>query len=616
MSITMAYLRCLQSVKAAADDGELERKRVKPADLDVYFEPLESPVLAQEPAPYALQKHVSTVRKQIWKIADGTVNTFRNAKTRILNVKDGVINTYEEAKSNPLSMLRPGCITAAIIAGTIVPGRGKKRVLRLASGTLGGTLAAGVAYPHKTLQIATGVYNKTKDVTTSLVEIMKKRAEDSRAAPSVHDENATKHANHTAEVITASLGEGEFPEPEEEKEMAPKGVVQEKIQGDTAVEITSESSLPTAVEEGKKDLQLVKDVTTATSENEIKIAKNFQGEDVCLIDILAEEEAVGLKEISETEEGENVSHEELVSAGLKDEEMLESNFEVRVDVQAVEKIVEAVKVGEVKNAVKVEEKEEIVFGIMEADKSKEESTLVSAEVNVEEDRKIAEEVGIAETNEETAEEDAMMVSKEEETIDNEEEKCQSEIVESQAETTVEAEVNEEFIREDTLVSDEVKPDVPVEEVILEREGESLVIAEDVNVGASEEGKIEGEAVTIQVEEPSQEAALEQAQVEVVDSTQNSSTEIEANIPNEENISETSKKSGEGEWVVVDVNEVPVVNEDSNENSGAAESTKKHDIILEDSSNELNDVKEDTKPESQVDYGQSNPEDKDMYSTRG
>ena len=611
----MAYLRCLQSAKAAADGGELERKRVRPVDLDVYFEPLESPGPVQEPAPYALQKYVSSARKQIWNVADGTVSAFRNTKTRILNVKDGVISTYEEAKSNPLSVLRPGCITAAIIAGTIVPGRGKKRILRLASGTLGGTLAAGVAYPHKTLQIATGVYNKTKDVTTSLVEIMKKRAEDNRTAPLTHDENATKLANHTAEVITASLGEGEFPEPEEETEMTPKGLVQEKIQGDIASEITVESSLPTAAEEGKKDLQLVEDVTSAKSEDEIEIAKNSQGEDVCLIDIPPKEEVVGLKEMSESEEGENVSQEELVSAGLKDEEMLENNFEVRVDVEPVEKVVEAVKVEEVKNVVKDEEKEEMVFGIMEADKSQEESTLVSAEVNVKEDRKIAEEVESAETNQETAEEDAVKVSKEEGTIDNEEEKSQTEIVESQAEMTVEAKVKEDFIKEDALVSNEVKPDVPVEEVVLEKESESLVSAEDVTVGASEKGKFEGE-VTIQVEEPSQGAALEQAQVEEMESAQNSSTEIEANTPSEENISETSEKSGEGEWVVVDAKEMTVVNEDSNKNSGAAESTAKHDIILEDSSNELNEVKEDTKPESQVDYGQSNPEDKDMYSTRG
>eukprot|EP00112_Aurelia_sp_Birch-Aquarium-sp1_P010093 Seg2173.4 transcript_id=Seg2173.4/GoldUCD/mRNA.D3Y31 product="Telomeric repeat-binding factor 2" protein_id=Seg2173.4/GoldUCD/D3Y31 len=541
----MAYLRCLQSVKAAADNAELERKpkRVRPADLDVYFEPhQQSSDLAQEPAPYALQKHVSTVRKQIWRIADGTANVFRNTKTRVLDVKDGVISTYEETKSNPLSMLRPGCITAAIIAGTIVPGRGKKRILRLASGTLGGTLAAGVAYPHKTLQIATGVYSKTKDMTTSLVEIMKKRAEDSKTATPVHDENAIKHAHHTAEVITASLGEGEFPELEEETESAPAeagtekvqaetvaenavelnlsqlnsdpdketgsspvGRVEEKMQGDIAAEIAIE--IPTQVEEGKEDVPIVEDVTTTASSDETKIVKNSQGEDVCLIDIPAMEEVVervGLQENSENQEGKGIGQEELVNAGLKEEELLKNNFEVKIDKDLV------------------------------ADQS---------EINVEEDRKISEEAGGAETNQGKAEEDIVMMSEEEEKIDDEEAKPQTEAVENQTENIVEANMKEEFIQNDDLVYDKIKSEVPAEEIVSDREGKSLVFEEDVRAAASEE-------IT---------------------------TEIEAKIPEEGNISETSKEAGEGEWVVIDASKVPMASQDSNGNSGAVENGAKHDI---------------------------------------
>eukprot|EP00112_Aurelia_sp_Birch-Aquarium-sp1_P025606 Seg859.12 transcript_id=Seg859.12/GoldUCD/mRNA.D3Y31 product="hypothetical protein" protein_id=Seg859.12/GoldUCD/D3Y31 len=636
----MAYLRCLQSVKAAADDAELERKRVRPADLDVYYEPhQELSDLAQEPAPYALQKHVSTVRKQIFRIADGTANVFRNTKTRVLDVKDGVISTYEETKSNPLSMLRPGCITAAIIAGTIVPGRGKKRILRLASGTLGGTLAAGVAYPHKTLQIATGVYSKTKDMTTSLVEIMKKRAEDSKTATPVHDENAIKHAHHTAEVITASLGEGEFPELEEEAENAPAeagtekvqaetvaenavelnlsqlnsdpdketgsspvGRVEEKMQGDIAAEIAIEISLPTAVEQGREDVQIVEDVTTTASSDEIKIVKNSQGEDVCLIDIPAMEEVVErvrLQENSENQEGKSIGQEELVNAGLKEEELLKNNFEVKIDKDLVadqsgeqvtneevfvEKILEPIKVEEaeeVEEAVKGEDNVEIVVRRMEDDKNEEQSTVMSVEINVEEDRKISEEAGGAETNQGKAEEDIVMMSKEEEKIDDEEAKPQTEAVENQTENIVEANMKEEFIKNDDLVYDKIKSEVSAEEVVSDREGKSLVIEEDVKAAASKE-------IT---------------------------TEIEAKIPEEGNISETSKEAGEGEWVVIDASKVPMASQDSNGNSGAVENGAKHNIVLE-LSDELNEVKEDTKAENQVDYGQSNPEDKDMYSTRG
>lgn len=174
----MAYIQLIQTLKAAANDGERRSGPIKPKDLDIYREPVvnaTSQVQGSElNPPNLILNYVSQVRRKVWRFKDVTIKTYDKMEGAVLDAKQGVLSGYEKAISDPLSMLRPGCITAAVLAGAIVQGRGRKPFLRLTSATIAGTLVASVAYPDKALLVAKEGYYKAKDTSLSLVEKMKK----------------------------------------------------------------------------------------------------------------------------------------------------------------------------------------------------------------------------------------------------------------------------------------------------------------------------------------------------------------------------------------------------------------------------------------------------------
>ena len=252
-------------------DEESGTKRVKPADLDIYFEPKSViPYSSLEEKPYALQKYVSVVRKKLWTFKDVTLNAYKSAEASVVGAKDGIVDVYESAKSDPLSMVRPGCITAAVIAGAVVQGRGKKPFLRLTSASVAGALVASVAYPDKAFKVAKNVYMVTKDASVSLAEKMRNIADQAKGTKTDELANATmNHERETVDEQSDDGGTGEFPE------VATVGHV---INADeSSVEAERKPSEGDPQIEGIALVQEPSDVV-------INIIKDDSGEEICLLE--------------------------------------------------------------------------------------------------------------------------------------------------------------------------------------------------------------------------------------------------------------------------------------------------------------------------------------------
>jgi len=178
----MAFTKLMHTLKAAPSDGNVKSRLVKPDDLDIYYEPdfvlQDSQVSSELQPPQILLTYVSAIRKRMWRFKDVTLDTYNRAENALASVKYRAVDVYNTAKTNPLSMLRPGCIAAAAVTGAIVHGRGRKPVLRLTTATIAGTLVASVAYPDKALNTAKKIYYNGKEASLSLVDMMKNWAEE------------------------------------------------------------------------------------------------------------------------------------------------------------------------------------------------------------------------------------------------------------------------------------------------------------------------------------------------------------------------------------------------------------------------------------------------------
>lgn len=247
----MAYMQLLPTLKAASIEGSSRGQRIRPQDLDIYNEPKEHIAVLEQGSelkpPALVLKYVSAVRKKFWGLKDVTVNTYDRAENAILGLRQGVVDVYEKAKSDPLSMVRPGCITAAVLAGAIVQGRGKKPFLRLTSATVAGTLVAGVAYPDKAVRVAKGVYFVARDASSSLVERVKKMSDSGNETKELKTEVYTESEDKS----TLGVNFQEVMEPKLEHQIA--------------------------VEESKEDLN--------SADTDVIIVLDSSGEEVCLLDV-------------------------------------------------------------------------------------------------------------------------------------------------------------------------------------------------------------------------------------------------------------------------------------------------------------------------------------------
>ena len=178
----MAFIQRMHTLKAASSAESAQSRLVKPDDLDIYYEPdfvlQESQATSELQPPQVLLTYVSAVRKRIWRFKDVTLDSYNKAENALASVRHGAVDVYNTAKTNPLSMLRPGCIAAAAVTGAIVHGRGRKPVLRLTTATIAGTLVASVAYPDKAVNTAKKIYYNGKEASLSLVDMMKNWAEE------------------------------------------------------------------------------------------------------------------------------------------------------------------------------------------------------------------------------------------------------------------------------------------------------------------------------------------------------------------------------------------------------------------------------------------------------
>eukprot|EP00794_Sanderia_malayensis_P018135 gene18135-19945_t len=196
----------LSCVNARESDG----KMVKPTELDIYFEPAVKHIHVEPSEPSFLLTQVSGVRKYLWRFSGDVRGIYERYSQGIAGAKEKVNTVYDNAVRDPLTLIRPCGISAAFVVGTLLPGRGRKKFLRLVSATATTSVAAAIAYPQRASQISVTAFNKGRGVSVSLVEYAKKKYAENKTR---RDQNAnlsmdredSKH--ETPEAIALSLGE-------------------------------------------------------------------------------------------------------------------------------------------------------------------------------------------------------------------------------------------------------------------------------------------------------------------------------------------------------------------------------------------------------------------------
>lgn len=167
-------LRNLLSGVEAAEDGNFKPKLMKPSNLDVYWEPDEPVYATTSNQESALLKQVRKGRQFIWQFSGGASSAYTNATQSISKTAAAVENAYDSAVKDPLTLIQPASISAAVFVGALLPGRGRRPFMRLFGASVLGTTATAVSYPKKASEVSISAFHKGKDWGSCLVVSAKK----------------------------------------------------------------------------------------------------------------------------------------------------------------------------------------------------------------------------------------------------------------------------------------------------------------------------------------------------------------------------------------------------------------------------------------------------------
>ncbi|KAL9962062.1 hypothetical protein ACROYT_G031130 [Oculina patagonica] len=156
VSVPVLGVPFLQTVKAGS-------MKVHPRELEIYDDPVEaSQYKPDEEEITVLEEKVSVVRRSVWgwssRVKEG-VTTVRNTFS---SAEDKALEFVELIRTDRQFQIKVGGISAAILSGALLAGKGRRPIRRIFFASVLGTTAAAICYPKQAVDITQTNYQRLK----------------------------------------------------------------------------------------------------------------------------------------------------------------------------------------------------------------------------------------------------------------------------------------------------------------------------------------------------------------------------------------------------------------------------------------------------------------------
>nr|XP_058973320.1 uncharacterized protein LOC131799637 [Pocillopora verrucosa] len=192
----------LQTVKA----GSI---KVHPRELEIYDEPVEiSQVKPDEDKVSAFEEKVSIARRFVWGWTSKVKNSVEETRRTFSSVEERSLEFVQLLHTDRQFQMKVGGITASVLAGALLAGRGRRPIRRIFFSSVLGTTAAAICYPKEAVLITQTNYHRLKTFVIEQWEEHNKRQAERAVKEELKtsvDETKTSTAEVKAE--TASVDE-------------------------------------------------------------------------------------------------------------------------------------------------------------------------------------------------------------------------------------------------------------------------------------------------------------------------------------------------------------------------------------------------------------------------
>lgn len=224
--------------------SSMERKLIKPSELDIYYEPVEMvEIVERSNSPAFLYDNVSTARKKLTGAFSGVLTTHEKLSNFFGSLEDKIKNAYKNTIEDPYFLLTPGVVTLATVSGAAVAGKGRRPFKRSFYALIFGTTALAVSYPERSMDIATtGYYHTTGSLSNLIYQLRNKESITEKAMKEIQPDAKEEKVE---EELTSMHNDSEIMIKEEEVPAIEKIEEELKIEKyDVEVAVTEDNDGP------------------------------------------------------------------------------------------------------------------------------------------------------------------------------------------------------------------------------------------------------------------------------------------------------------------------------------------------------------------------------------
>ncbi|XP_074607529.1 uncharacterized protein LOC141860350 [Acropora palmata] len=173
VSVPILGVPFLSSVKAGS-------VKVHPRELEIYdpVEPSQDTLKPNEEEVTGFEQKVSTVRKFVWGWTTSVQEGIAKAREHFSVAEQKSLEFIELIQTDQEFQMKVGAISAAVLGGAVLAGRGRRPIRRIFYSGAVGTTAVAICYPKQAVDITLTNYDRLKAfVKEQITNLNQKRAE-------------------------------------------------------------------------------------------------------------------------------------------------------------------------------------------------------------------------------------------------------------------------------------------------------------------------------------------------------------------------------------------------------------------------------------------------------
>jgi len=156
VSVPVLGVPFFQTVKAGS-------MKVHPRELEIYDGPVEeSKNNLNEEEISQLEEKVSVARKYVWGWTSSVKESVAKVKNTLTTVENKSYEFVELIRTDRQFQIKVGGITAAVLSGVLLAGKGRRPIRRIFFASVLGTTAAAICYPKQAVDITQTNYQRLK----------------------------------------------------------------------------------------------------------------------------------------------------------------------------------------------------------------------------------------------------------------------------------------------------------------------------------------------------------------------------------------------------------------------------------------------------------------------